>query len=302
MAYQNFITSLIPDQNGPNDDETIGDMAPITTTGIFVSLHSYADKILWPWYLTGQPPAPNEAQIEYIGRKMAAIDPYFEPTGSIGYSVDGSANYWTYGKLGIPAYTFEVGPSNGTCSGFFPAYGCQDGIDGMTRNFWAENRPVFIYMHKIARTPYQTSYGPDAQSLAVNPYAVFQGQPIDLSATITDDRYDTDPLYPINAAEYFIDAPGEDSEGIAMLPSDGGWGENSEDVEALVDTSATNPGKHYLLVHGMNDLGIWGPFTAVFFEIQTPYQVSLTPEAANAQADPVKLSAIHAGGQPRVER
>jgi uncharacterized membrane protein len=287
VAYQNFITSLIPDQNGPNDDETIGEMAPITTTGIFVSLHSYSDEILWPWYLDGMPPAPNQDQMEDIGRKLATLDTYYDPTGTIGYSVDGSANYWTYGKLGIPAYTFEVGPSSGSCGNFFPAYGCQDGIDGMPRNFWAENRPVFIYMHKIARTPYMTAYGPDAQNVTATPYTVIQGEPVDLAALISDDRFEADPLYPISAAEYFIDAPGEDGAGIAMLPTDGIWGENSEDAEAVVDTTSIAPGKHYLLVHGLNDQGDWGPFTAVFFEVQaTDYIVSLTPDEAAAQADP----------------
>lgn len=288
-AFQEYIVDLIPDQNGPNGDDEVGEMAPLTTTGIFLSLHSYADEILWPWYLPGIPDAPNQQQMENIGRKLATIDTYYYPSGTVGYTVDGSANYWTYGKLGIPSYTFEVGANYGSCGGFFPAYGCQDGIDGMTRNFWAENRPVLIYMHKIARTPYQTAFGPDAKNLSVTPYSVVQGEPLDLTALITDDRYGNDPLYPIIAAEYFIDNPGDDGTGTAMLPADGGWGENSEDVQATIDTSSIPPGRHYLLVHGKNDqdVDMWGPFTAIFFEVQsTDYLVSITPPESAAQADP----------------
>ena len=289
-AFQDYIVTLIPDQNGPNGDDEIGATAPLTTTGIFVSLHSYSDEILWPWYLPGIPPAPNQDQMEDIGRKMATIDTNYFPAGTVGYTVDGSANYWVYGKLGVPAYTFEVGPNDypDNCGDFFPAYGCQDGIDGKPRNFWAENRPVFIYMHKIARTPYMTAFGPDTRNLVVTPYSVLPGEPLDLTALINDVRYVPDPLYAIIAAEYFIDAPGEDGTGTAMLPSDGSWGENSEDVEAVVDTSSIPPGKHYLLVHGKNDQAVdmWGPFTAVFFEVQPLYYVSLTPPTSTGRADP----------------
>jgi murein tripeptide amidase MpaA len=118
-AFQDYIQTLIPDQNGPNGDDVIGETAPLTTTGIFVSLHSYSDEILWPWFLPGYPDSPNQQQMEDIGRKMSAIDTHYSPAGTVGYTVDGSANYWVYGKLGIPAYTFETGPQFGSCGNFF---------------------------------------------------------------------------------------------------------------------------------------------------------------------------------------
>jgi hypothetical protein len=286
-AFQDFIQTVIPDVNGPNDNWTIGDTSPITTTGFFISLHSYSDEILWPWYLPGYPPAPNQDQMEDIGRKMADIDPFYEPTGTIGYTVDGSANYWTYGILGIPAFTFEVGPAYGSCGDFFPAYGCIDGIDGMPRDFWAENRPVFIYATKIARQPYLVAYGPDTENVAVDPPMAIPGEPVALTATVLDNRYSSDPLQPVLGAEYFIDAPGVDGTGIPMSPSDGAWGETNEPVEAVVDTTGLTPGQHYILVHGRNNNGIWGPFTAVFLNIEEPgYALQLSPGSAQGSALP----------------
>lgn len=264
QAFQNYIATVIQDQNGPNGDDELPPAAPDDATGIFISLHSYQDEILWPFgFAPGG--APNDAQLETIGRKLAYYNG-MDPTGWL-YTVDGSTDDWVYGKLGIAAYTYEVGPVWGTCSDFFPPYGCIDGIDGMPRNFWAENKPSFLYAHKIARTPYMTAYGPDTQDVAVSPIEVPQGTPVELSANIADHRYGGDPLQPIVYAEYFVDSPGADGTGMAMSPSDGSWGGLSEDAEAMVDTSALEPGQHYILVHGQNASGDWGPFSAVFVEV-----------------------------------
>jgi PKD repeat protein len=271
QAFQNYFATVMRDQNGPNGDNTIAPASPITTTGVFLSLHSYSDDILWPWGFmsTIYPDPPNFAQLQTIGRKMAYYNGY-SPVGSIGYPVDGTTDNWTYGKFGIPSFTIEVGPSGGTCSDFFPPYGCIDGIDGMPRNFWTENKPVFLYLHKIARTPYLTTYGPDTGGVSVVPGVTTPGTEVLLSATIADHRYSNDPLKPINAAEYFIDAPGADGVGIPMNPADGNWGGTSEAVTATVNTTALSIGKHYLLVHGRNTDGTWGPFTAVFLYVLEP--------------------------------
>ncbi|MEE8390357.1 MAG: M14 family zinc carboxypeptidase [Anaerolineae bacterium] len=269
QAFENYFGAVMQDQNGPNGDDEIPPAAPITTTGIFISLHAYGDLVLWPWGFNNYGNPPNYAQMRTIGRKFAYYNGY-DPSATIWYVVDGATDDWTYGKFGIPSYTFEVGPSGGSCYGFFPAYGCIDGIDGMPRNFWAENKPTFLYAHKIARTPYVTAYGPDAQNLSTVPSEVVQGTPVQLMATIADHRYGNDTLQPIVAAEYFIDAPpatGEDGTGFPMAPIDGDWGGLSEQVVATVDTSGLTVGQHYILVHGQNANGGWGPLTAVFLEV-----------------------------------
>ena len=284
-AWQTFAAQIFTDQNGNNGDDEIAPASPDDTVGIFITLHSYQDEILWPFGFN-QYGAPNYNQLKTIGRKLADITGKMNPTGFL-YTVDGSSDDWVYGKLGVAAFTYEIGPTSGNCGDFFPAYGCQDGIDGMPRNFWAEMGPSFVYANKIAGSPYITAYGPDAQNLVVNPAEVPGGLPVDLTGTVLDNRYSNDPLTPITAAEYFIDAPGTDGSGIAMAASDGAWGGTSENVEAVVDTSSLSEGKHYILVHGMNNQNQWGPFTAVFLTVTTPaYGVMLTPDSASAQDDP----------------
>lgn len=278
IAFQNHLMSVIPDQNGPNGDDELPPAAPDDTTGLLLSMHSYSNLTLFPWGATATlPDPPNLAQLSTIGHKFAYFTGY--TTFSIWYDTDGGTADWGYGKLGIPSYVFEVGPQDGVCGDFVPAYECIDGAAGYSENFWAENRPAFIYAHKIAKTPYMTAYGPDAQSLAVMPASVPQGTPVELVATLADHRCCGEPLAPIAGAEYFLDAPGEDGTGLPMAPEDGAWGETMEDGVATVDTSSLEPGQHYILVHAQNNAGDWGPFTAVFVDTtgEEPNQMVYLP-------------------------
>jgi hypothetical protein len=285
-AFQTFATQIFSDWNGNNGDDQIPQASPDITPGLFISLHSYQDEILWPFGFS-QGGAPNNAQLQTIGRKLADITTVMNPTGFL-YTVDGSNDDWVYGKLGIAAFTYEIGPTYGSCGDFFPAYGCQDGIDGMPRNFWAELGPSFVYANKIARTPYKTAYGPDTTELFSNPDSAPIGTPVNLTGTLIDIRYSSDPLHNVYAAEYFIDSEGADGTGLAMSPTDGAWGEASEDVFAEVDTSDLTMGKHYILVHGKTTISstdYWGPFTAIFIEITEP----LVPIAGFTSNSPVHL-------------
>jgi hypothetical protein len=140
----------------------------------------------------------------------------------------------------------------------------------MPRSFWAENKPAFLYAHKIARTPYMTTYGPDTKDLAMSPMVATYGTPVALTGTVVEQRLGGDVLQPIAAAEYFIDSPGTDGTGTPMLASDGDWGATSEGVIGTIETCGLTPGWHYVLAHGRNDNGDWGPFTAIFMEVKSP--------------------------------
>jgi hypothetical protein len=264
QSLEGYFATVMKDQNGPNAADEISSASPITATGIFISLHSYGDLVLWPWSFNGYGNAPNHAELQTIGRKFAAYNGY-DPSGTIWYEADGTIDDWSYGMFGIPSFTFEVGPGgSGGCSGFLPRYECLDGYAG--RDFWAENKPAFLYAHRIARTPYLSAYGPDVQNLTVTSAGLPGGASGQLRVTITDDRCCGDTPQPIAGAEYFLDVPGPDGTGIPMTPVDGSWGDPSEGAVALVDTSELLLGQHYILVRGQNDEGRWGPFAAAFAE------------------------------------
>ena len=260
-AFEGYFASVMEDQNGPNEDDEIAPASPITTTGIFVSLHSYGDLVLWPWAFDSHGSAPNHAQLRTIGRKLAYHSGY-RPSGTIWYDADGTVDDWTYGTFGVASFTLEVGPQDGTCGGFFPPYECIDGYAG--RDFWAENLPALLYAHKIAGAPYRTAYGPDVAAVRVAVPPDSSDGAGRLAVTLADQRCCGDVARPIAGAEYFLDIPGEDGAGTPMEPVDGAWGGLIESVQARVPSSALADGRHLILVHAQNDQGCWGPLSAVF--------------------------------------
>ncbi|HYF63714.1 MAG TPA: M14 family zinc carboxypeptidase, partial [Herpetosiphonaceae bacterium] len=66
-----WVTRLFADLRGPNDS----DPAPDTTPGVFISLHSYSNLVLWPYGWTYDP-APNDADLAGLGRKFASYNNY----------------------------------------------------------------------------------------------------------------------------------------------------------------------------------------------------------------------------------
>jgi len=256
QAFQNYFASVMDDQNGPNGDNEIPPAAPDDTEGLFISLHSYGDIILWPWNFPGFGDAPNADGLETIGRKLAHFNGYSATNGDIGYPVDGASDDWVYGKFGIAAFTFEVGASFGSCGGFFPDFGCIDGT--ASRDFWRENGRAFQYAHKVAGEPYLISRGPDALGVSVSG--------LDLTATFEDRRISGEPERDILDAEFFVDTPGAAGTGTPLNPSDGAWGERVEAGEAVIDTSGLASGLHYVMVRGRTSEG-WGPFTAAWFDV-----------------------------------
>jgi carboxypeptidase T len=272
QAIQNYVLTLFPDQRGPGDF----DAAPDDATGVFISLHSYSQLVLWPWGWTSTD-APNHAQLRTLGRKFAYFNSYTPIQSYDLYQTSGTSDEWSYGELGIASYTFELGTS------FFQS------CTVFENTILPGNMPALFYAFKVANTPYMTSYGPDSQDLSAVPDLVIPGEQVQLFATITDHRYGGDPLVAITAAEYFIDAPGEDGTGVPLEPIDGSWGGVSEDVSATMDTTGWVPGQHYILIHGKNNNDDWGPFSAVFVNIPPMYDATLLTENDTQQADPGKV-------------
>jgi carboxypeptidase T len=264
-ALENFVRSIFPDQRGPLDT----DPAPLTTTGFFLTLHSYSNLVLWPWGWTTND-APNASDLSLIGRKFAAYNSYTPQQSTDLYPTSGTTDDWAYGELGVPAMTFEVGPSSGTCGGFFPAFSCLDG--GAGGSFWSRNLPAFLYAARIARAPYQLGRGPTTETLTATLTSANHYQ---LQANLSEQFNGNQQ---ITAAEYYIDTPPwRGGAAIAMTPLDGSF--NSATETAVASTSALT-GRHLFYVRGRDVGGNWGPVKAVF----TPGQPCAGFLSKNSQA------------------
>ena len=266
VALQNLLQHLFRDQRGPSDT----DVAPPTTTGTMITLHSYANLVLLPWGWTecsGNPcppdlRAPNDSGLRSFAFRMSYFNGYETGQGSeVLYATSGTTDDWSYGTLGIPAFTFEIGPNYGPCSGFTPSYNCQDSL------FWPLNRDAFLYAAKAARQPYVSTLGPTTSALTVNPSHTPYGVPIMLTASISDAPYGNSgagrpDVQRISQAEYYIDLPPwAGGNPLSMEPRDGAFDNSTELVVARVNTQLSI-GRHTLFVRGRDADGNWGAVTA----------------------------------------
>jgi hypothetical protein len=258
QAMENLVLSLFPDQRGPNDT----DPAPTTTTGTMLTLHSYSNLVLWPWGW-GEVPAPNANELSIIGQKYAAYNG-FTPQQSIElYATSGTTDDWAYGELGICSMTFEVGPSSGSCGGFFPPFSCLDG--GTGGNFWQRNLPAFLYAARIARAPYQLGQGPTTESLST---LNATSTSFELRAQLSDQFNGNQN---ISAAEYYIDTPPwRGGTAIPMTALDGSFNSNVEIATATVNSS----GQHLFYVRGRDANGNWGPVRGIFSPTVCSYNIT----------------------------
>ena len=248
-AIENLARSLFADQRGPLDT----DPAPITTTGVLLTLHSYSNLVLWPWgWTTGA--APNSADLALIGGKYASYNGFTPEQSTELYPTSGTTDDWAYGELGVAAMTFEVGPESGTCGGFFPPFGCLDGGSG--GSFWPRNLPAFLYAARIARAPYQLGRGPSPESIsAANTFP----DTVNLQAQFNE-QFNGGQI--IAAAEYYLDTPPwRGGTGIPMSPSDGSFNSTIETASATVGPLL---GRHLIYVRARDANGNWGPVRGVF--------------------------------------
>ncbi len=259
-ALQNLLISLFPDQRGTNDT----DPAPQTTTGVFIDIHSYGNLVLWGWGYTNNV-APNGTELSFIGRRMASYNGYTPQQAIQLYPTSGTTDDWVYGELGVAAFAFEIGPSGGTCGGFFPPFSCLDGGTGGA--IWTKNLPALLYAARIARTPYSEANGPSVESISI----------IRTSQNTYELRAQVDETYNgnqnISEVEYYVDTPPwRDGVPRAMTPLDGNFNSPVEFARASVGPIE---GRHIIYVRSRDINGNWGAVRAAF----TPRQ------GANADFD-----------------
>ena len=258
QAIQDYVRGQFPDQRGLD----LSAPAPITTTGVFLDVHSYGELVLWPWGFTSAT-APNSTALQTLGRKLAYFDDY-EPDQAVGlYPTDGTTDDFAYGELGLAAYTFELGTT------FFQNCATFENI------ILPDNLPALIYAAKVSRVPYLTPSGPDALDAAISPVGAMAGELVLLTATVDDTRYNnqngTEPTQAIAAAEYYIDVPPwittTTPVSHSMMASDGIFDGAIEDVETVVDTAGLSAGRHTIFLRGRDGAGSWGAFSAVFLYV-----------------------------------
>ena len=249
---ESLIASIFPDQRGPDDT----DPAPDNATGVFITLHSYSDLVLWPWGHTSTP-APNATQLQMLGQRLASFNGYM-PQQAVGlYPTSGTTDDWAYGTLGIAAYTFEIGNDG---DGFYPDCSRYDALI-------QPNVDALLYAAKVVRTPYITSFGPHAQNVTVMLDSVLIGQPLTVQATLNDADSKNAGQTVVAAQAYLGKPPWDGGVPTPLSAADGAFNEAEEDVQGQVATAGMTRGRHLVYVRGQDANGFWGPISAAFVQL-----------------------------------
>lgn len=254
-AIESYLRSIFPDQRGTE----INAPAPLTSTGILISLHSYGELILWPWGWSNAP-APNDANLRMLGQKFSFFNNYTPQQSYYLYQTTGDTDDFIYGELGIAAYTFELGTT------FFES--CTIFED----TIYSKNLGALLYAAKAARRPYQNPSGPDTLIVSTAPGTVYQGTSFTLTAVVDDTRYYPGiPTQNISAARYSIDAPSWITGTITypLNPTDGKFDNFLEYVQANIDTTSLVLGSHTIFVEGQDSDGNWGIPSAAFVNLES---------------------------------
>jgi hypothetical protein len=268
-AIVNKLRTLVPDQRGPGDT----DPAPLTATGVYQNIHTDAavNLFTWGWSSTQM---PNYAETNNIAAHMTAPNaggngyPYGSIIGEL-YPVDGGSIDWAYGELGMAAFSTELSGQD-----FLPSYSCIDNPGcGSAQGIWPENRGMLLYLAKIARTPYLTSHGPDANTVVTNPASVPPGVPSQLTASITFAWSNNAFSQNVGAAEYYIDTP--PWAGGTAIPMNGAFTSPTVAVNATISTASLSAGRHVIFVRGrgvtdFQGFQTWGPIGAAFLDVGGP--------------------------------
>ncbi len=166
----------------------------------------------------------------------------------------------------MAAFSTELSGQN-----FLPSYSCIDNPGcGSAQGIWPENRGMLLYLAKIARTPYLTSHGPDANTVVTNPTSVPQGVPSQLTASINFAWSSNAFTQNVGAAEYYIDTP--PWAGGTAIPMNGTFNSPTVAVNATINTASLSVGRHVIFVRGrgvnnFQGFQTWGPISAAFLDV-----------------------------------
>ena len=256
-SIQSYMKKLFGDHRA--DDPSAA--ASNDTSGIYFDIHSYSSLVLWPWG-SREEDTPNN--LHTLGRKLAYSNGYI-PKKSIGlYPTSGTTIDYAYGKLGIPAYTFELGTD------FFQE------CSVFTDEILPKNLPSLLYGLKAVRAPYRLPKGPEVKSLRLNgekELSVKVGESVRLTAVAHDALFSNmngeEPSQDIQEGLYYIDTPPWETgaKNLLMEAEDGFLDSKKESIVATIDTSKLSLGRHTIFVHARDDNNNLGVVSAIFLNI-----------------------------------
>ena len=145
-AIEAYIDQVFADAR-PGDPEDLNIAAPADTPGLFISIHSFSELILFPWEAS----VTEQRQSQWpahTGQKNGVLQRLLPCQDCLGVAAGTTPDY-AYGERGVAAYTYEIGTE------FFQS--CSD----FENTILPDNLAALNYAVKAARRPYLEPAGPE---------------------------------------------------------------------------------------------------------------------------------------------
>ncbi len=260
IALTDFATSIFPDQRAETSSVPPDQTTPVSldASGVYIDLHSNGAGTWFPWGNTTIGAAPNAQQLQTIARKIAFLNGLAAARSSDFGAIGGATDDWTFGTLGVVAFTIELS-DGGTNQGFFPncaAYESTIGPPAVASFFMAA---------RVARAPYRLPAGPDVLNLT----AVSGASGVTLTASANDARYlpASEPTQAIASVALYNSVPWV----VGAVPiasfaaTDGSFNSNIEAITLNLAQAQLPPVANTLYYAQATDAaGNKGPVSAVF--------------------------------------
>lgn len=272
QAIQQYLDSIFPDQRDAAPDDFITPVAA-DSTGLFISVHSFSELILYPWEGIGGN-SGNHSALRSLARKLAFFnrqlfdlsEQYVACQDCLG-AASGTTPDYAYGELGVAAVTYELGRNfHEDCSSF------EDVIA-------PDNLNSLLFAAKAARRPYLEPQGPEITDIVIEDAVVAINQPVLVTALASDTRRqhtDNDPdnenvFEPVDAiasAIWTLNTP-EFSGGLvsSVAASDGSFDSDTENLSFTVPTTGLPIGRYQVFITASDTSGQQGVPSSVFFTV-----------------------------------
>lgn len=260
-----YLRQIFPDQRaeGPGVDLT----TPVSpdATGIYMDVHSNARTTWWPWGNVDGVLAPNATQLQTLGRKIAYYNGLTPEQSNAGGAIGGATDDFTYGTLGVAAFTIEMdGTSFWPSCSTYEASIAQPTLNG------------FFMASKLARAPYRWAAGPELINLSATPAVVATGGSVSVSVRADDARFNntigSEPAQAVTAVAIYRTPPWQaGATPLAQLtPTDGAFNSTAENASVSIPASALAAGRQLLYLRATDAAGNQGPVAAVFVTVGAP--------------------------------
>lgn len=260
-----YLRQIFPDQRAESPGVDLTTPVSLDATGIYMDVHSNAGTTWWPWGNVDGVLAPNATQLQTLGRKIAYYNGLTPEQSNAGGAIGGATDDFTYGTLGVAAFTIEMDGSS-----FWPSCTTYEST------LASSTLDGFFMASKLARAPYRWAAGPELINVSAAPAVVAVGGNVTISARADDARFNntvgTEPAQAVTSVALYTTPPWQAGATplLQLQPADGAFNSSAENASISVPASALAPGRQLVYLRATDAAGNQGPVAAVFVTVGAP--------------------------------